>query len=720
MSIIRLCLVLHNHQPVGNFEGVIEEAYQDSYLPFLDVFEQYPQLKISLHTSGPLLEWMDANHPDYLDRLAALVAVNRLEIIGGAFYEPILTMLPSADRIGQIQTYRAWLEHRLEAKVRGLWLPERVWEQALTRDLVDAGVEYTLLDDLHFRNAGLTNEELTGAFLTDDDGRLLRLFPGSEQLRYMIPFAEPDQTIAHLREMRDRHPNSVAVFGDDGEKFGSWPDTKAHVYEHGWLRRFFDALVENQDWLKTATLAEATDEAPTAGRVYIPDGSYREMTEWVLPVDRHAEFEELVHSFEHDERWPQLKRFLRGGFWRNFRVRYEEANELYCRMLLVSNRLNRLAEEGASGDLFEQAVRALYRGQCNCPYWHGAFGGIYLPHLRNAIYRCLIEAEKLLDEVEGKTSPRVEATADDYDLDGRQEVRLSTDQCDCFVAPARGGQIYELDVRSIEHNLLATMTRRPEAYHRKVLAHQDQANQDVASIHDRVVFKQEGLDQRLQYDSYQRNSLIDHFFGEGVSVQAVSENAAPEIGDFVHGAFDAKIRRDEGRVQLQMHRDGNVAGLPVGITKAITVQTGAASLQIIYMLEGLPTDRALHFGVEMNLAGLPSGADDRFFHAGSDRLGHLGEMLDIAEIQNLGLTDQWLGIDVRLEIDKPTAVWTFPVETVSQSEGGFELVHQSVALLPHWHVQGDANGRWAVTMHLHMDTQLAENRRLAHASTTEA
>ena len=106
MSVIRLCLVLHNHQPVGNFEGVIEQAYQDSYLPFLEVFEQYPQLKISLHTSGPLLEWLDANHPDYLDRLAALVAVGRLEIVGGAFYEPILTMLPSRDRIGQIKTYR--------------------------------------------------------------------------------------------------------------------------------------------------------------------------------------------------------------------------------------------------------------------------------------------------------------------------------------------------------------------------------------------------------------------------------------------------------------------------------------------------------------------------------------------------------------------------------------------------------------------------------------
>jgi len=116
MNPLRLCLVLHNHQPVGNFGGVFEQAYQDSYLPFLDLFESYPaELRISLHTSGPLMEWLDEHHADYVDRLARLVASGRIEIIGGPFYEPILTMIPSRDRIGQIETYTAWLENRLGA-----------------------------------------------------------------------------------------------------------------------------------------------------------------------------------------------------------------------------------------------------------------------------------------------------------------------------------------------------------------------------------------------------------------------------------------------------------------------------------------------------------------------------------------------------------------------------------------------------------------------------
>ena len=96
---LRLVIVLHNHQPIGNFDGVFEGAYQDSYRAFLDVFEQYSGLPVALHTSGSLMEWLAARHPEYLDRLAALVAAGRIEIVGGAFYEPILTMIPPRDRM---------------------------------------------------------------------------------------------------------------------------------------------------------------------------------------------------------------------------------------------------------------------------------------------------------------------------------------------------------------------------------------------------------------------------------------------------------------------------------------------------------------------------------------------------------------------------------------------------------------------------------------------
>jgi alpha-amylase len=721
---LRLCLVLHNHQPVGNFDGVFEQAYQDSYAPFLDLFDSYPaDLRLSLHTSGPLMEWLDERHPDYIDRLARLVASGRLEIVGGAHYEPILTMIPSRDRVGQIQSYTAWLENRLGAHVQGMWMPERVWEQSLTSDLAAAGIKYTVLDDFHFKNAGLSDDELHGYYLTEDDGRVLAVFPGSEPLRYYIPFQDPQQSIDHLRGIADRFPNAVVVFGDDGEKFGTWPETKKHVYEDGWLRRFFDALLANRQWLKLTTLAEASENVPPVGKIYLPDGSYREMTEWALPVAQQIEYDAVVHELAHDPRWPRLKRFLRGGFWRNFNVMYPEANEMYSRMMLASKRLAQALADGGDVEILRHARTTLYRGQCNCPYWHGAFGGIYLPHLRNAVYNQLIACDNLVDQASGRSGGFVEAAVEDYNFDLRQEVRLASDKMICLLAPAAGGQLYELDVRTICLNLLATFTRRREAYHQKVLAGANQHNSSVASIHDRVVFKQEGLDQRVIYDQFPRKSLLDHFFDPGVTHAQVASNQAEERGDFVSGVYDAKIRRAADRIQVQLSRTGRIqtrspseGGAPaecrdIKITKAVTLIQRSPALEVVYLLENLSPDETLHFAVEFNLAGLPSGLDDRYFHdLAGNRQGHLGTHLDLADVQSLGLVDEWLGIDVQLTASRPTNIWTFPIETVSQSEGGFELVHQSVAVLPHWQVRGDASGRWTVTMTLTANTALAESR----------
>jgi len=713
---VRFVLALHSHQPIGNFEHIFEQAYQESYRPFLEVFSRYRNLRIALHISGPLAEWLDANHPDYLDRVGELAASDRIEIIGGAFYEPILAMIPSHDRRGQIQSYSRWLAERLGAAVRGMWIPERVWEQSFTRDLADAGIQYTILDDFHFKCAGLTEQQLYRHYVTEDQGRVLTVFPGSERLRYAIPFRDPQETIDYLARMAEEHPDPVIVFGDDGEKFGTWPETHKHVYGDGWLERFFDALTANRGWIHMTTLAEAMDHVAPAGKIYLPDASYREMTEWALPVQRQVEYEQVAEQMEHDPRWPTLRPFVRGGFWRNFHVKYPESNEMYSRMLGISLRLERLKRTGAAGEAVREAERDLYRGQCNCAYWHGAFGGIYLPHLRNAVYRHLIAAEGHLNRAEGRPAQWVEAEANDLDLDGRQELRLANDKLVALLAPHRGGQLYELDVRAVRHNLLAGLTRRPEAYHRKVLAGESAGEEGCASIHERVVFKQKDLDKRVQYDSYPRKSLIDLFYDEGVTLETAAAGGAVQRGDFVHGSYQARVRRNPDRIQIQLARHGHVDDIPVRITKGVTLSAASPVLEIAYLLEEIPRDRILRFAVEFNFAGMPAAADDRFFHdTAGNRLGHLGTRLDLADVQTLGLSDQWLGIDVRFQTSRPTGFWTWPVETVSQSEGGFELVHQSVVVQPHWVVRPDARGRWSVTMQLALDTSLAESRQSSPA-----
>ena len=735
MTQLRLALVIHNHQPIGNFDGVFEQAYQDSYKPFLDLLAEFPSLAITLHNSGSLLEWLVEHRPEYLDQVRELADRGQIEIIGGPFYEPILASIPQRDRIGQIQQYSKYLEKHFGQPVRGMWVPERVWEQSFARDLVDAGIEYTVLDDSHFRSAGHTPDELTSHFLTEDEGRLLQIFPVSEPLRYAIPFDDVHKSIEILREQFERNPNSVAVFGDDGEKFGTWPGTKEAVFEEGWLRNFFQLLQDNGEWLKVATLAECVENLMPAGRTYLPDSSYREMTEWVLPANRQKALLSLrKDKEENDPAWAELSNFVRGGFWRNFRNKYPEANEMYARMLGISERLEKLTNADTDrefADQFSEARTALYRGQCNCSYWHGAFGGLYLPHLRHAVYTHFIAADTILEKVDramtaatngvvGSSPDRwVEVESKDFNLDARPEVRVAGDRLAAFFTPAVGGHLYELDIRAIRHNLLATLNRRPEIYHEAI---RQAANPDgdgealnAASVQGKIKCKQEDLDKKIVYDNWPRKALVDHFLQPGLSLEDFQAGHG-HVSDFHTGVYQSLLKRSRERVEACFARRAPLASYSVQVTKSVALETSkGAQLQIRYDLEGLPVGMPIHFAVEFNLAGLPGGADDRYYydHTGQ-RQGRLDETLNQPHCERIGLVDEWLGVDVSLEFPMPCSCWAFPIETVSQSEGGFETVHQACCVVPHWEFVVPEDGRWSVELTLGIDTSAALAKELAN------
>ncbi|MCA9039895.1 MAG: DUF1926 domain-containing protein [Planctomycetaceae bacterium] len=736
---IRLVLAIHNHQPIGNFDGVFEQSYQESYLPFIEMLREFPEISISLHNSGSLLEWLVERHPEYIDIVRSLVDRGQVEILGGPFYEPILANIPQRDRIGQMEAYSRYLEQLFGQKVRGMWVPERVWEPTFVSDIHRAGIEYTILDDYHFRCAGMTDEQLHGYFLTEDEGKLISIFPGSETLRYTIPFQDPQKTIDYLGGIAERHPGAVVAFGDDGEKFGTWPGTQEHVYGKGWLRRFFEKLMEHKEWLSVCTMQEAVDYVSPIGKCYLPDSTYREMTEWVLETDQQMLYRDLVHQKEHEADWPQLKQFIRGGFWRNFRTKYSESNEMYTRALEVSERLNKAfenEEDVARPELLQQARTHLYKAQCNCPFWHGAFGGLYLPHLRNAVYEHVIAADNLLEEASDRSTPWVEVTADDYNLDARKEIRLSGNRLIGYFAPSQGGILYELDIRATKHNLLATLNRRPEAYHDTVRKagqqqqeaqhneghdheanHADGESDEVHSIHDLVHFKQPDLDKKLAYDNWARKSLVDHFLQPDLDLHRFLQGEG-HVGDFVGAVYQTELKRNGESAEVIMSRQGNMGPYPVQLTKTVRLETEqSGQLKVVYHMQGLPAGMPVHFGVEFNFAGMAANADDRYFYDGEGRkLGQLQSIQELPSANRIGLIDEWLGLDAALEVSQPAEFWTFPIQTISQSEGGFELVHQSAVVLPRWEFLAPESGEWSTEITLIIDTSAAQARQLREAA----
>ncbi|MDI6759208.1 MAG: DUF1926 domain-containing protein [Candidatus Brocadiaceae bacterium] len=695
MNRVNLILALHNHQPVGNFHWVFEEVCSRAYEPFLKIMERYPDVRLVLHYSGGLLEWIKTHKPRVFEYIHSMVRKGQVELLGGGFYEPILVMLPKRDRLGQIRSYTRWLNTHLDAEAKGIWLAERVWEQSLVSSLREAGVEYTVVDDSHFRHAGLEEKELDGYFLTEDEGEILKIFPGSERLRYCIPFEHPEKTVEYLRQFAQQRDNALLVYADDGEKFGSWPKTYKHVYEEGWLEQFLETLRRNKDWIRTTTFREAVERLPHRGRVYLPDASYREMMEWALPSRGLMEYEEVSRAMANQPWGHVARQFLKGGTWRNFRVKYPEAHQMYARMLEVSQKVTEISpvpslEKEGRGD----AQKELYQAQCNDSYWHGVFGGLYLPHLRSAVYQHLLLAESLCGS---STGAHVEVR--DFDLDTHEEFKLTNPLLNAYFKPDRGGHLYELDYKPRGLNLLNTLSRREEAYHKKILEARPQTHVgDVKSIHDIIPQVEEELKQRLHYDGYLKEGLIDHLLPPQAALEDCLQGKLTQLGDSLTAPYQCRFEERPDGVSLKLYRHCTIQGErdSLLIRKQVDLDGLTPSLNIAYSLANISKKEIVcNFGVEFNLSMSAGEAEGRYYLLDDeDRVGHLAISESFSQKKKVFLVDEHLGLRVSLGWDKEAELWLMPLMTVSQSESGFEKVYQGSTVLPLWQLSMRPGDRW--------------------------
>ena len=707
MKKINIAFGIHNHQPVGNFDFVFEEAYQKSYLPFLELLERHPKIRMAQHYSGILFKWIKENKPEFIPRLRKLVESGQIEMMTGGFYEPIMSIIPYEDKVGQIKKLSNLVREETGYEPIGMWLAERIWEPHLPKPVSEAGVKYLVLDDSHFKNAGVKDEDLLSYYITEEEGATVYLFPISEQLRYAIPFQPPEYTIDYLRSIATEKGDRLVVFADDGEKFGAWPDTYEHCYENGWLEQFFHALEDNADWVNIIQLSEALTVMQPKGRIYLPTASYREMMEWAMPTGAIKEYEQFEQALKQQQLHDRFKVFVRGGFWRNFLAKYPESNNMHKKMLHLRKRLTRLAARHGEDEKLKSAQDHLWAGQCNCPYWHGVFGGVYLNHLRYATYHEFIQCEVLLDELDHGQGDWLAWEKTDFDGDGREEIIVSNRLLSVCMSPHVGGSVFELDFKPKALNVMDTMTRREESYHSKLVeaAQTSESQQhdpnEIRSIHDLVVMKEEGLDKMLFYDHYRRVSCIDHFLKEGTNLSEFANCTHEAGGDFVESEYQTSVEESAEGLRVTLTRQGQVlwpdGAAMVELRKEIVIPRNLAELHVSYSIRNCGSEsRSFWFGSEWDFSLLAGDAPDRYFvfpgHELADRrLKSSGEVADASEAR---LLDEWLGVEVSVKTDRRATFWRFPIETISQSEAGFERVYQSSVVLPHWRFDLDSGDTW--------------------------
>jgi 4-alpha-glucanotransferase len=674
---------IHNHQPVGNFPDVFEYATKSAYQPFLEILDRYPDIRMSFHFTGILLEWLLDNHPEMIEMIRRMVERGQVEMMTGGYYEPILPMISDRDKIGQIKKLTRFIKDQFGTKPRGLWLAERVWEPGLAKPLVEAGVRYVVMDDSHFKMAGFTEDQLLGYYVTEEQGHPLAIFPISEKMRYYIPFKMVEESIEHFRKTASEDGRNLVVLADDGEKFGVWPGTHKWVYQEKWLEKYFEALQANKDWIHVLPFAEYLDQYPSLGPVYLPTASYTEMMQWVLPAEKSSELEKLLHEPQSEPYRP----YMRGGYYRNFLVKYRESNNLHKKMFYVSDKIENFSKKKK-----KEALDALWTGQCNCAYWHGLFGGLYLNHLRKAIYENLIRAENIVDEKNHKEKNWIDIDKVDFFRDGGRCLLACTPKMNLYFDLTAGGALFELDERKKLFNILNTMTRRPEAYHEKLTqapqpSGENSPEDTPKSIHDIIQVKEEGLASRIHYDWYRRSALIDHFLSPSATLEEFSTSVYSEMGDFVNSPYEASWKT-KSKTQIKLWRDGSVwheeKQHPVRLEKQINIDPATTEFEIRYSLVNQGEQSfPVRFGVEFNFALQAGNTPDRYYVIPGLKknplLSATGENKGITEI---GLVEEWIGLRIDLLTEEPADFWRFPIETVSNSEGGFERVYQCSTVMP--------------------------------------
>ncbi len=650
---LSLLFGVHAHQPVGNFPAVIAEAHLKCYRPFLETLYRYPAFHVTAHFSGWLLGELEATYPDDFAMLREMVARGQVEMFGGGIAEPVLAAIPEGDRRGQLDAMSVHLEAHYGARPSGAWLTERVWESSVVTGLVASGLRYVTVDDYHFLCTGLPATALDCHYTTEENGVALDLFPIAEGLRYRLPFAPADSAVEYLESLA-RRGDRAAIYFDDIEKFGIWPETYAWVYEQGWLVQFIERVLASP-LVKTRTYADFHATTRSRGVVYLPTTSYSEMNEWTLPASAAARYRRLVDTAKDADRLAEDRPFLRGGIWRNFLSRYPEANWMHKRMLALSTSVAALAP----GSAREESQRLLYRAQANDAYWHGLFGGIYLPHLRRAVWQNLLALEARLPLPSAKV-------VIDLDLDGYDEVLKRTNHLAIALRDDGGGALHEFSSLGLTHNFGDTLRRSTEHYFGTISSAEasDAAHEGgtgITSAHERVAFKHPIDPAALVPDPRGRGMFMDAFKTEA-GYQEITGYHIEQVA----GA-DLALSAAVDNPAVQLHKTYRLSG---------------SELTVTYRVEPA---RPLILMTRLHLA-MPScdGFGGRYRLADGTIPGGFGQPLSEDTLDALKLEDTELHGHLEFQFSRPVACRGYPFHTVSQSEAGFEQIMQAVCLEFTW------------------------------------
>lgn len=724
MNALELVLGFDISHPPGMSRSGLKRAWQDAYSPLLQELEERASAVVSLRLSGVVLDFLENEHPEGIDRLRRLVERGQVEILGGAYYDAVLSSLPERDAIGQLRLSNRRWKHLLGVEPEGATLCYGAWDPSLPRILARAGLRYVVLDSTALQLAGLESSEIDGYYMTEREGLKVAVFPNACGEDPVNPGMEPARVLGLLRRYAMRKRRAV-VWMLDARELGVRPGSAELCWGRagGWLPRLLGRFAAQDHWLKLASFGSLLQRYRSTGRAYIPACMDPTLQAAVTSPPhlrgRQPGAAASLARTDHRRAPPTLP-------WSAFLGRYDEANRLHKRMLVTSREVARLASHvrsagGRAGTAslargLERALLWLYQAQSAAAYTHDPWGGLHSGRLRHRAYAALLRAEQQVRRMLGEPG-RLLLERHDVDCDGRDEVVVTTPHLRGVIDPARGGSLMELDLLELGANVVNSLTRRSERLHGAfsggedlpaLVAASSVSAAGVASVFtggvrltpDDEITEETPLEQdvvpavtprQLAIDLAPRVVFLEHFLGAQADVHNLQRQQYPQLGDFLGTEYQvmrAEPRPDEGRVSVHMARDGSVSDGDVvrlvRINKQFAFLRDEPTILLSYEIANRsPDPLETRFCVELNL-NLDSTKEGSSFLAVGDRSVSLAQPERVEAVSQLRWGDLRRGLQLRIELDRVAEVLHYPVETLSDGLDGPELLYQGPCLMLVW------------------------------------
>ncbi len=431
MQKTRIIFGTYNHIPEGAGESDFESAYQVCWRPFLSVLYRFPEISAVLHYSGTVLQWLEKRHPEFLMLLDEMSLRKQIELLGGAFFAPLMPVIPGSDRLGQIEMLTTFLRKSFNKKPHGFWIQDYAWESSMPSILRTCGFDYTFLMEGHFRQAGIAPGDLDAPFLTEDQGRSIAVFPvydATESLPSPMPVEKAIDWI-----LRDSGECPLVSLMYDGNSVSELWMLSGLESPDVLFERSFAALQKNALVYETTLPARFFKSIKHFRKAYFPSCTS-------LALARAASGGLSFPAQISADRIPACLP-LASAYHSNARsilVADEAAGRLYAKMQYVRILVGQLRGDKSRK---KTAQEELWRGQCGAAYWCGQDGGIRNPGIRARAFSALLDAEKTT-RPHGYSAEGLIRT--DLDFDGEKELLFQGGDTNVYVH-LRGGAVFELD-----------------------------------------------------------------------------------------------------------------------------------------------------------------------------------------------------------------------------------------------------------------------------------